>query len=127
MSVTSLLEGKYIQALNFQPTVLGAYWELGVGIGTKMTARSCTFSSLGSFLILVLCVSCVFGKPSEFVSKTQLRSPPIFELRRGEVREIAEKSDNYFHDAHPPQLCQSSVLTVSALKIYIFLRQIPKR
>ena len=29
----------------------------------------------------------------------------------------AEKSDNYFHDGHPPRLCQSSLLTVSALKI----------
>ena len=117
MCVASLLDGKYVQAFNFHQTVLGAYWELGVGIGTKMTARSCTFSSLGSFWILVLCVSCVFGKPSEFVSKTQLRSPPIFELRRGEVREIAEKSDNYFHDAHAPRLCQNRLLRVSALKV----------
>ena len=31
--------------LNFHRTVLGAYWELGAGIVTKMTAKSCTFSS----------------------------------------------------------------------------------
>ena len=51
---TSLLGGNGNRILNLHRTVLGAYWELGADIGTKITAKNCTFSSFASFLVSVL-------------------------------------------------------------------------
>ena len=43
--LTSLLGGNPNRGLIFHRTVLEGYWELGAGIGTKMTATNCTFCS----------------------------------------------------------------------------------
>ena len=109
---------KQIRDTKWKLTVLEAYWELGARKGTKMTARSSTFSSFRCFRVFeTVCFSF-----SEKTGRPPLENQTFITLQlercEGDVRENAEKSSNYCHDGHPPLLCQSSVLRVSALKIW---------
>ena len=53
----------YIEIANFHHTVLETYWELEARIGTRMTARTRTFSSFRLFCVLKSVCSVFFGKP----------------------------------------------------------------
>ena len=75
--LNSQFDGNDNRTLNFHRTVLEAYWELDAGIGTKMTANNCTFSSFASFLVSVhFCLS--------FFEKTLTPSPNFRHFHFGE-------------------------------------------
>ena len=60
----------------------------------------------------------IFSKSDLTPSRNRTFITLQLERCEGDVRENAVKSNNCCRYGHPPLLCQSSVLRVSALKIY---------
>ena len=89
--VASLLGGNANRILNLHRTVLEAYWKLGAGIGTKITATNCTFSSFASFFVSALPDLSFFRKTNWNCLQKRTLITSQFRGGRGESSEMQNK------------------------------------